>query len=339
MRVQREPLLKILESVTPGLSSRETIEQSSCLVFTGGRVITFNEEILCSRKSPLDFEGAVRAKPLLDLLSKLPDEEIELMQAEGVMRVKGKGRKSEIRMESEVMLPMDTVEIPENWRQLDLAFEEGVSLVHDCASTNTAEFILTCIHIHPEYLEACDRFQIARFPMKTGIDTPILVRAASMRKIVGYSMAEVSETAGWIHFRNAEGLTLSLRRFLDEYKSLDKFVSSEGTTPITLPGGLEEVVARAEIFSGENAVGNHVTVDLKPDNIIIEGDGASGWFKEQKSVVYSGNPVRFTIAPKLLVAVTKRSNECGVGEGRLFIDTGVFKYVTCTTLPDVKAQR
>ena len=79
MRINREELLKALESVTPGLSPKEIQEQTNCIVFHEGQIITFNDEISCSRESPLgDIEGAVRAIPLLTLLSKLTEEEIQV---------------------------------------------------------------------------------------------------------------------------------------------------------------------------------------------------------------------------------------------------------------------
>ena len=332
MRVNREEILKILESVGPGLAPREIIEQSSCLVFDNGRVMTFNEEVFCSRESPLDgIEGAVKAKPLLDLLGKMPDDEIEITANGAELLVNGKRRKAAVRMEQKVLLPVSEIEEPEEWRQLPEDFNDAVSLVHSCASREESQFVLTCIHIHPEYLESCDRFQIARYPMDTGVNEPILVRAESLKKILGFDMTEVSETKAWIHFRNPADLTLSCRRYLEEYKSLDAFITPEGTTPVSLPGGLKEVVSRAEIFSGENAAGNNnVLVELQADRIIIQGEGSSGWFKEMKQAKYDGDSIRFLIAPKLLVEISEKSEDCRVMEGRLFIDTGKFRYATAT---------
>src|SRR5687768_12406403 len=58
MRVDRENLLRALESVTAGLAHREIIEQSGSFVFKDGNVITFNDEIACTATSPLKIQGA-----------------------------------------------------------------------------------------------------------------------------------------------------------------------------------------------------------------------------------------------------------------------------------------
>lgn len=331
LRVNREELLKALESVSPGLAAREIIEQSSCFVFENGRVFTFNDEVSCSRKSPLEIAGAVKAAPLLELLTKLTEEYIEIGKVNSELRVKGsEGRKSLLRMEELVMLPIESIEPPEDWKPLHVDFSEAVSIVHSCASGEESQFVLTCIHIHPDFLEACDGSQIARYALETGVETPMLIRADSLRKILGLDMTEMSETESWVHFRNPAGLVLSCRRYLDEYKTLDRFISKDGLAPFTLPGGLEEVVSRAEIFSSENILGNNLEVDLSPDRIVVKGEGAYGWHKEMKKTKYAGDPIRFMIAPKLLVELTKKANECGVTEGRLFIDGGKFVFA-CST--------
>jgi DNA polymerase III sliding clamp (beta) subunit (PCNA family) len=338
-RVNREALLRALELLTPGLSTRETIAQSSCIAFRGDRAFTFNEEVLASVSSPLTgLNGAVKAKPLLDLLSKLDDSDLEIEQTGNELRLKGSGKRSSIRMEAEVLLPVEAVEPPGEWRKLDPEFCEGVNTVHPCAGTDNSKFQLTCIHIHPDFVEACDRFQVARFPVKTGVAGPILIRADSLRKILGCGMVEVSETTNWIHFRSEGGLQITLRRFLEDYPNLSEMLNSDGMKKITLPGALEEIVGRAEIFSGDVGAGNLVSVSISAEWIIIAGEGVSGKHEERKPVMYLGDPIKFQIPPKLLVAITKRSLECLVGERRLLVDSGKFIYCTCTMVPGTKVE-
>jgi hypothetical protein len=70
-RINREEFLRNLESVEPGLSPREILEQSSCFIFQKGWIKTFNDEVACKIKSPLKLEGAVQAAPLLAILSAI----------------------------------------------------------------------------------------------------------------------------------------------------------------------------------------------------------------------------------------------------------------------------
>ena len=106
MKIKREELLKRLEAVAPALTQKEVIEQSSCLVFSEGKVMTFDDEVACSIKVPLKIKGAIQGSQLLTLLRKMKEGSIDVKVEEGEFLVKGKSKKSGSRMESEVMLPV-----------------------------------------------------------------------------------------------------------------------------------------------------------------------------------------------------------------------------------------
>ena len=336
MKVNRKSLLQVLESVAPGLAAKENIEQSTCFVFHDGHVLTFNDEVACSRKSPLETTGAVRAKPLLDLLSKLSEDEIDVDVSSNKITIKGQRKKSEIRMESEVLLPVEAIERPkkDQWKELHPDFSEAVNIVHNCASKEESEFVLTCVHLDSGCVEATDRFQIARYPIELNVNGSVLVRASSIKSVVGFDMTEIAQTDSWVHFRNPAGLLLSCRQYVEEYKNLAPFLSIEGLKSLTLPGGLDEVISRARIFSEDNLAGNHVSIELSEGRVVIQGEGVTGSHKEMKAINYSGEPMKFRVAPDLLVEISKKGNECKIDENRLVVDTGKFRYATCLEAPN-----
>ncbi len=328
MQVNRELLLSRLEAVSPGLASRELIEQSSCFVFKGGRIMTFNDEIACSIESPIDVEGAVAAKPLLDLLGRLSEQDLDVSLGSSKLLIKGNRRRAEIVMESEIHLPVDSVEVPAEWIELDPDFCEAVNIVQSTASQGKdTNFNLTCVHLHPDWVEACDNFQVTRYPVNTGVKGSCLIRQASIKHVPPLGMVEMSEGEAWVHFRNQAGLVLSCRRWAEQYEDLGPILDCSGET-VSLPGGLSEAVDKARIFSSENVENDQIFVRMKAGKLLIRGEGVHGKFEEQKEVKFSGD-VAFMIAPRLLVEITKRTNDCVVGQGRLKIDTGKFQYVSC----------
>lgn len=334
MRVSREDLLNNLESVLPGLSKREIVEQSSCFVFTDGRVMTYNDEIACSHKNNLDIEGAVQAEPLLAILRKLAEDEIDFTESEGELRFKGQKRQGGVRMEQEVLLPIETVEQPEKWRPLPSEFSEGVALVERCAGKDESNFSVTCVHIYPKWVEAYDNLQVARYKMKTGVKEPTLVRRNSIKHIHALDMTEFSESPSWLHFKNPAGLVLSCRRYMRDELDAAGMLNVSDILKFTgektiLPKGLADAAEKAEIFSSDNSDENLVTVDLKRGKLRITGRGVSGWYQETKSVKYDGRSLTFRIDPKLLGEITNRHNECEITKERLKVDSKKFVYVTC----------
>lgn len=326
--VSREILIQQLESVQPGLSSRDVVEQSSCFVFRGGRVITFNDEIACSQECPIGIEGAVQAAPMLAILRKLVEEEVTLETTENELLIHGKRKDVGIAREAKVLLPVESVEVPKEWKKLDEAFLEAIELVQHCASSDDSQFALTCVHITPKRIEACDNTQLSRVLVPTPVAGPILVRRDSIKHITSLGMTELAETETWIHFRNPAGLVLSCRRFTEDFVDLDSVINFEGV-PITLPKGLGEAADKASIFVEAAGVEGQVRVELRAGKLRLKGRGASGWYREVKKLAYDGPELAFMISPKLLIDITKRYNDAQITEGKLKVTMGKATYVSC----------
>jgi hypothetical protein len=103
--------------------------------------------------------------------------------------------------------------------------------------------------------------------------------------------------------------------------------------------GLKEAAERAEVFSIENPEDDQVTIRLHPGKLKITGRGASGWFSEFKKIRYKGAPVSFTIAPKLLMELVTRHNECEITKKRLKVNGGKFTYVTVLGMVEEKHKK
>lgn len=336
MKVNRQDLLNKLISVQPGLSKREIVEQSSCFVFTKNRVTTFNDEIACSYRTDLDIKGAVQAEPLLAILSKLGEEDLVFEVKNGQLNWSGARREGGIRMEEEIVSSINNVDIPKkkDWKKITPEFSDGVSLVEKCAGKDESAFSVTCVHIYPDYVEAYDNLQVARYYTKTGITQPILVRANSIKHIHDMDMTHIAESGSWLHFRNPSGLVLSCRRYSKNevdpgsILDVDSILKCDGE-PALLPKGLASAAEKAEIFSSENSDGNLVKVELRPGKLRVTGRGVSGWYRETKDVKYNGRAFTFLVDPKLLVSITNQFNECLVSKTRLKVDNKKFVYVTC----------
>ncbi len=334
-KIGREQFLHSLESVQPGVSQREILEQSSLFALSKGDVFTFNDETACRTSSglPNSFEGAVPHKPLLEVLRKFPDDDIHVDVTDSEILITGKSDKAGIRLEKEITLPIQHVEKPEKWVKLHEDFADGIGIVQNCASTDQTAFDLSCVHIHPKWLEACDNFQLCRWEMKTGVKQATLVRQSAIKHITSLGMTELSETATWLHFRNPNGLILSCRRYVEEYQDLTKILDVEGIS-VQLPKGLADACDKASIFTAENVDSNRVMVSLKPGTLTLRGQGVSGWYeKPPRKIAYDGEPMSFLCSPKLLSELVKKHNECTLSSNRLKVSVGSYVYIACLEVP------
>ena len=339
--VNRQEVLRTLEAVSPGLSTREIIEQSGCFVFANGLVRTYNDLVSCSAPSPFGklVNGAVQAQGLLELFRRLSEDDLIVSATDSEIQLAGKGRRAGVRLEAQVVLPVDQVEAPMKWNPIHDSFGDAVGLVHLCAGTDASMFSLTCVHVTPKWVEACDNYQMCRWRLKTGFTQNTLIRRDSVRHATGLGASEVSEGRAWVHFRNSEGITLSCRATSEEYPDLSPFLKADGGKAV-LPKGLAEAAEKAGVFSADAVDEDNVLIDLRPGKLRIKGEGAIGWYEEVKRLFYDGPPLTFSIKPKLLIdIVTRHSSEASIGAKRLVVDGGPYTYSAVLRAPETKKKQ
>ena len=332
--VNREEFLSQLEAVRPGIDLKGDVDQSSCFVFKGGKVITFSGEIACFHESCLkEVEGAINAAPLLEMLRQIKGENINVEMDAKSLKLQYKRERVKFKIESEIELPIDVIEDPGEYTKFPADFAEALALVQECASKDESRFDLTCIHIHPKFLEAAGQFQFARYRIDTGLEKSILVKKDHLTHIIGLGMTEYSLTQTWMHFRNPSGVVLSCQwtPFEDfEFPSQDitKYLKLKGT-PTSMPKGLADAAKKANIFTAENVESDDVDLELRPGGVKIVGKSESGRYEKIAKIKYSGKPLSFTISPKILQELVKKHSECEVTDSILKIDGGKWKYGTC----------
>jgi len=343
MKIAGDILRKRLMEVTPGLDDKDRVEQSSKFAFRDGRVVTFNEEITCSAESPFgdEVEGAVSSRPLLELLGRLKEggKVIVTTPESGKQLDIQIGKKERVRlsMDAEILLPLDAIETPDedDWRKLPDGFMEALGVVLKSVSKDDANFQLSCVHFHPEFLEACDNYQLLRWAMDAGVSDSCLVRGRSLSKLLQSDVTDIAESPAWLHFRKAgTSFVMSIRRWCEESRNLDAVLKCDGEK-VKLPEGLAEIASRAAIFSGDDfANAANMRIDLKKGSMRVRSQNAEGLYENVIDLEYVGSPLSFCIAPSLLIEIARRSNEGVIDGSKMKIETDQFQYVVSLTVPE-----
>lgn len=337
MKLNRQEFLQRLDAVQPGLSPKELTEQSSCFGFRNGWVLTFNDEVACKAPSrlPKEFLGAVKAHHLLAQLREWTEDDIDVEWTDTFITIKGKGKKAKVPLVSEVLQRWDRVETPKEWYALSPEFSEAVGVVRHCAADDEKEgFITTCVNLCPDRVEAFDNNQLAVYRLDTGLPRAVVVRKEAIRHVLPLDMTEVADTENWVHFRNPAQVTMSCRKWFDEFEDLTSYPDFEGDH-LVLPKGIADAARRAGVYSTENKDDPSVTVELRPASaknpplLKVTGRSDNGpEFEQYLAVAYAGPPFVFCIVPDLLQEIVKRHTECRITEDRLKVDGGKWVYVT-----------
>lgn len=322
MKVNRETLLGNLNRVAPGLSPKGFITQSSCFVFQHGYVSTFNDEVCCRAKTeyPDSISGAVRAKELLATLQTITDDEIELLAKDKEFVIQVGRKKIGITMESDIRLPVDQVQPPKKWADLpDLEeFANVVKQACNATGKDDEQFVTVALHLHPEYIESSDRKQFYRANMKLPISRDFLVRAKSIKPIVGMDLVRIGETEDWLHLRN-KSIVYSCRRHLESYPDLSSFVNDFQGEKIALPKGVVEAAKLGSVFATSEDKKVQVHVRIESNCMTVTGRGQAGYSEVNLDLNYSGNPISFYVSSELLEYLIENFSSCEINSERLVV--------------------
>ena len=325
----REEFIHLLESVQAGLAARETTAlQSTCFVFDHGWINSYNDECRARVPSGLDKDicGAVPATKLLNLLSRLTEEDIYLDFDEQKLSIRTpKGRRSYFNLDSDIKSKYNEAGEVKNWTELPSGFSEAVGTVQECAKTK-ADFECVVVHVTPEFVEAGDGFQLCRWYLATGFTQPVLMRKEFLKHVTTLGMVEFSEAKNWIHFRNKEGVEVALRRYAENYPDWEgRNCLRAAGEKTSIPKGFAIEADIGAIFSSEIRGNDRVTIEVRPGKTRLTSQGVTGGYKSPwREIAYTGEPFTFQISPGMLSGLIDKYSEHILGQRTLSVVSGNF---------------
>lgn len=337
MKVERKALLSALKAVRPAISKNEQVEQSGSFIFLDKQVFTYNNEIAVSHPVDIDLVGAVPAQKFYELVNRVKTEQIGLDIKDGTLLLEGSKAKAGLRIETEILLPLEQVGMPkdDDWRKLPINFCDAISACMFSASKNEQQAILTNLHVFDGYIESCDNRRITRYDMGEGSDeffpVPFLIPTFAAKELLNHCPTEYAVTAGWLHFVNINDAIFSCRHYEDEYPDYSSFLECKGVA-ITFPAGLSEVLDRAAIFSD----GERVSLILDNNELVVAAESEAGWFEEPIAIEYKGKAVEFDIQPDFMKSIIKFKGKAVISEKALRFDADDFIHVAQIMTPKAK---
>lgn len=317
VKANRTELLDRVRAVQWGLTPRDGIDQSSCVAIVGGHAMTYNEKIFCRTPIPVppDLTGAVPGKRLIEVLEKMSGDEVNIGVNGTTISVYAGQQRSQIRVDHNILLPYKDVERPQQWHPIPDGFNEALRMVDECVGPEKRGFKLSCVHLAPGFIEACDGIQVLRHrtAMKLSRDGVFRGGFGGALAIARSEPNEYAETDKWLHFRNPAKTIVSVRWLQENYPDMAPMLKFRGTkTP--LPRSLTEAAEFANTFAQENGDAARVLVEVSPPWITVTGEGATGSASERMGIKYNGPPFSFRIGPKSLGEIVERATEAELGE-------------------------
>lgn len=318
--MKKQELLNALEKVKPGLANKDMVEQATSFAFMNSRVITFNDNISISYALPdLNITGAVKADELYKFLSKVKEDDIDLICDSGEIRIKSGKAKAGLSIEADIKLPLNEVGAVGKFTPLPSDFISILDTVRFCCSKDMSKAKLTCVHIRKDgMMEACDNFRAIRVKMKSGVPDNFLLPESSASALVNYQIESLSLVPGWAHFANKDqSLIFSCRVYSEQYENLDANFIVENPIPFTFPKESQDILDKAQIFcKSDFFIDQQVEITVDGRKIFFRAKSAGAWFEEWAKVEKSES-FSTLIHPKFLQDILKMQGKCSILPGKM----------------------
>lgn len=329
MQINRAEILRQLEACAPGLSNTDNIEQANCFMLTPGRIVTFNDEICCRQDTTLALTCAVPARPLLETLRKLSEDEVGIeLKDERLMLKCANVRKIGLNIHADVVSHSDAVESPGEWIDVPPVFADALAMVSDAAAKDSEQFSLSCVQLTPGGMQATDSFQAVRYKVQCPVSKGILIKKTACAAVNGLGIAAMSETENWVHWKTYTGLQVSVRKYVDEFPDLTQVFKAESVGTLRLPYSLIDSLQKAAAFLADTGTGKQAVLRLKQNKLMVRGQNENGFYEEIRDISYEGPAISFGINPKYIQTLLKHDYPCSLTESALRIRGESFSYIT-----------
>ena len=345
MKVDLATLLQKLELVSPALTTKPVLEQSSCFVFSGDKLLAFDGKILIQTDTPLPgiSDMAVGASLLLKLLSKFPDERISVTHKEGELRIRSGRRTAGIVCDSEVVLPFGAVPVPveSNWEPIDektiLHLKQAVKAT---GGDENSQYVLSCVRVRPDSISSSDTHQLYYAKGTTGFMEELLLPSGPLAAVANMNPVNMTQTKDWCYFQLADKTEISVRCVNGRYPNIEDIVRIPGPYVVDLPSALIEMLGRADVMV-ETGDRRHVDVEITEGSLCISARRSEGWYRETEDIVYTGEPIAFMASPSLLKDLLGRSLKVSISQDRtrmLVCDDDVHYLIALLTKGQIAGQ-
>lgn len=352
MRVNRKALLDVLNTVKPGIATKDVVEEMTHFLFSGRGVTTYNDQLCVHSAFPTDFSCSVKAVEFQKIITSFEDEEIEL-RLKTIDNPEENEPANELYMEetnSSGGLPVSSEEnilkyikeVEEEiikaeaegmWKMLPDTFLKGAELCQFSASKDETFGAYTCIYFDGSTILCGENFRISRYEMGQMIDT-FLIKAISIPQVKRLAPVHYGLSDSWVHFRNEQGVRISVRLIKLPYPT-DKFLPlfdspyTKGTVDLPSPELKKCVEFVAILLEDDKLTEKIINLEVQSTKMVATmRRKGGGWLKRSLDIKYNGEPIQMRVNPKLLVEViSSAETKMLIGEGKAMFRTGPFRHI------------
>lgn len=338
MKFQKEDILKAFEVTKVGAAVNHPIAQMENAMFTGEDLITYNDQICVLCPFETDFDASVNFKDLKNIISKIPEDEIEITKEGNELRITSKSTNAglPLTLEDEISENISTIydQLPheENdleWQKLPEEFMKGALLCIPAASNDQSLGTLTCLYANNQDLFCSDNQRVSWYQLKKSLNSEFFIKASTVRELSHFEFDEFCVAESWIHFQTENKTIFSTRmikgKSIEVFKKL--FTDFKGGAVVELPENMKEAVDSASVMS-EDDQQRDMDIKFNKGELICSTRSARGWIERKMKMQYKSNePLEFRISASYLQQILHLPLKMTVGDNKSLFQYENFKHI------------
>jgi DNA polymerase III sliding clamp (beta) subunit (PCNA family) len=327
--MNRQLLLTALNELIPGLALTELVDSSSDYIFLKNKIATFNDEIYARINFKHEINGTINGKRLIQLLSRITKENIDLQIIDNTLILKAGRTKATLIVKPLISLLLNDIEQPKNWSNIKNSFNADLYLASTCTSKDLSRPILTCVHIKDNgIIEAADGQQAIQIKNNSLLKNEFLLSNKIIAQLSKFQLTNIAIGNSYVHFKT-NTTKFSCRMYKEKYPDLKDIFNIKGKE-LVLPKKLNEVINRARVFTLSPTILNElVTLKFEKDLLFVKAQNEYGKFEESIKVKHNlKNDLEFQVQPQVLQRMLSKDHlECMYNNNKLCFQSDNWKYI------------
>lgn len=339
MQIVRKQMLSLLNNLACATHKTEVLEQSHCFVFDNGEVIAFNGEIIARGLFEWDTPPfAVGSNDLIQVLNRIPDDDLDITIRQNQMVVKGKRKRAGLTIQNKVLLPYGDVPLCTKMAKAEVEMFNQMGMAARICSGSGDNIRTSHVHLTPTVIEATDSFRMLRINGEFPVKKEVLVPAGSVLSVGKFNLTHIKYLSGWLFLKDTTTKTLIGIRCTDsdyfESKKLDAILDMKDASRITLPEIMRDVVARAVVMSDDPTVhGSPGSVSIDSKSIRVRTEKDTGWYEEKQPCKYDGMDMTIQVDLSVFRDILAYTNEALITEDRIKMEKGGIEFLSSMIVP------
>lgn len=317
IKTDKKTLLDALTSLKVNIPPTDMSDVSKYTIFQSGRIHAFND--LSGMTIPFNPEMddcAVDSMLLYEFVKGIPDKELLMGLAGGVLRVQGANKvgndiiMAEFPLRADVFYPAELIECdPAEYKMLPETFP--TALMYTAFACDEDSAISSRVVIKNGFAYSKGRLAVCEFYLGDDavdmIDEPMFVSPSAIGFVNRDTPRKYLIKHSWLHLMNEVGVIMSLRTRVEDNFPFDKIkemLTDPGSTPFRFPASLKDILTRCAPFSGHSAKIRKVNIKIKEGVMALtarRNDGSR--FLEKAKAIDTENPIDFSVNLAALTSI------------------------------------